>query len=146
MRRLSWPLAILLGLLAAPRVILHDLDAIDGGTFVNFVLAVGPAVIWLIVLIKLRTPEPIKDGLRLGVVNALVLILVHQALWTRAYDDDPPRLGDRLADVPDIVHDVVTRGAAGISSLVIGLVIGLIVGVLAMVALRLRGGDGSPSW
>lgn len=50
-RRLGLPLVAIIGLalLAAPRVILHDLDIIHEGTAINALFVFLPPVVWIIV-------------------------------------------------------------------------------------------------
>ncbi|HLS32140.1 MAG TPA: hypothetical protein VK039_00995, partial [Brevibacterium sp.] len=54
------PLLAILGLalLAAPRVVLHDLGIITEGTAVNSVLVFVPLAVWIVVPLLLTVPRP----------------------------------------------------------------------------------------
>lgn len=128
--RPGWAIVLGLALLAAPRAVLHDLGLVEERTLVNLALVVAPVAVWL-TLILARGWAPLATGLRLGIGYAVVLVVAHQALWSQAIDGDPPRLGDRLADVPVAAQEVVFRVAAAFSSVVTGVAVGLLVGLCA---------------
>jgi hypothetical protein len=135
---LGLPVAALVGLaaLGVPRVVLHDLDL--SGAAVTRVLALVPPIAWLVVVLAARVPRPFVTLVSVGVIYGVMLAATHQLLWNEAYDGDPPRLGDNLADAPDWVHAVVTRGGAVVSSLVVGAALGALVGAIATVVTRRR--------
>lgn len=136
----SWPLAAALAGLAAPRILLHDLDVVDEGSPVNAALVALPLVAWLVAIL-VRRWRPLAAGLRLGVAHGVLLALVHQLTWSATYADDPPRLGGNLADVPEGVQEVVLRTLAIGSSLVTGFLVALMVAALAWVVARVSGRD-----
>jgi hypothetical protein len=132
---LPFPVILLLALLAVPRVVAHDLDLV--GPVVNAILVFAPLVIWLVVVLAARVPNPLLTLTVIGVVYGVFLALGHQILWTWAVDDEP-RLGGNLANLPDAVQTLIFRGFAVISSLVTGTLVGLAVGAVALLLNRLR--------
>jgi hypothetical protein len=132
---LPFPVILLLALLAVPRVVAHDLDLV--GPVVNAILVFAPLVIWLVVVLVARVPNPLLTLTVIGVVYGVFLALGHQILWTWAVDDEP-RLGGNLANLPDAVQTLIFRGFAVISSLVTGTLVGLAVGAVALLLNRLR--------
>ena len=134
---LSVAALVALAALGVPRVVLHDLDI--GGEAVNAALAVLVPVVWLAVVLARDVPRPFVTLVVIGLLYGVMLAVTHQILWNEAYDGDPPRLGDQLADAPDWVHSVVTRGGAVLSSLAIGLLVGAVTGAVATAIDRARG-------
>jgi hypothetical protein len=132
-----WHVALLLGLLAAPRVILHDLDLIQEGTLLNAVLVFVPLLIWIVVAVVRRT-SPFLTLLAAGGVYGICLALFHNIFWNRAVADDPPTLGGNLAGrLSPGTEELVFRGAMSLSSLFTGLAVGAICGALAWTLTRL---------
>lgn len=132
---LPWSVAALLALLGLPRVVLHDLGAVEEGSAPNLALVVVPTLVW-VAFLALRHPDgPLRNGLRLGAAYAVVLVVTHQVLWTRGHDE-PPRLGGNLSDLPGAAQDVIVRLAAVGSSVATGLLVGLGVAVVAWVVRR----------
>jgi hypothetical protein len=125
---LSVPAIVALAALAVPRAVAHDLDLLNG--FGNAMLAIVPLLVWLGVALCGRIPNPFSTLLAVGLVYGLCLAITHQVLWTEAFDD-PPRLGDRLAGLPDEGHEAITRTAAVVSSVLTGAAMGAIVGLVA---------------
>jgi hypothetical protein len=128
--RLGLPIMALVGLatLGVPRVVVHDLDL--GGAAATWPLAIAPPVVWLVVVVARRVPQPFTTLLVIGALYGVMLAVTHQLLWTEAFDGNPPRLGDRFADAPDWVHTAVTRGVAILSSLATGALVGALVGAI----------------
>lgn len=128
---LSLPALVLLALIAAPRVVLHDLGLIQEGTFVNALFVFVPPLVWIAVVLWRRVPDPFRTLLVVGVLYGVVLMLGHQLLWTVAHEGDPPTLGGDLADLSPLVQQVVIRVFAALSGLVTGAVVGAVCGLVA---------------
>ncbi|MCB7135783.1 hypothetical protein [Cellulosimicrobium marinum] len=126
-----------LSLLAAPRVVLHDLGVVQEGSAVNLLLVVVPLVAWVGVALWARVPNPFLTLLVTGACYGVVLALVHQLLWDRAFGEDPPSLGGNLALVDGGTQEVVLRVASVGSSLVTGVVVGAVCGLVAWGLTRL---------
>jgi len=132
-----------LALLAVPRVILHDLGVFEEGTFVNLILVFAPPVIWLLVVLGHRLPNPFPPLLIIGVLYGAFLAITHQLLWGVSFAGDPPRLGGNLSDLPPLGHAVITRGAAVFSSLITGVMVGAVTGLVGWLVARLSGRVGA---
>lgn len=132
-RRLGLSLATIIGLalLAAPRVILHDLDIIHEGTAINAVFVFLPPVVWIVVALVARVPNPFVTILAIGVCYGILLALGHQLLWGVHVGDNPPQLGGNLTGLDPAVQTVIFRFFAFLSSLVTGAVVGAIAGLVA---------------
>ncbi|WP_433701056.1 hypothetical protein [Nocardiopsis sp. CA-288880] len=130
---LGLPLVAVIGLalLAAPRVVLHDLGLIQEGTFVNALFVFVPLVVWIAAAVLARVPNPFLTLLVVGAFYGVFLALGHQLLWNVAWEGDPPALGGNLADLPPLAHAVVIRGFAVVGSLVTGVVVGAVTGLVA---------------
>jgi hypothetical protein len=138
-RRLGLPalLIVLLGLLAVPRAVLHDLELVTGGSLVNLALVFVPPVIWVIVGVR-RAGNPFLALLAVGGVYGIGLATVHNLLWDRVWEGDPPRPGGNLAGrLPGWAEEVFMRGATTLSSLFTGLAVGTVCGVTAWAITRL---------
>ena len=101
---LSISAIILLAALAAIRVPLHDLGIVSEGSFVNSLLVFVPLAIWMIVVLRQRVPNPFLALTAVGVAYGVMLAVIHQLLWTAAYDGSPPSLGgnlERVCSPPD---------------------------------------------
>lgn len=139
-RRFGLPVGVIvmLGLLAAPRVVLHDLDVINEGTPANGVLVFAPLLIWVVVAV-LRSTNPFVSLLAAGGVYGLCLLVVHNLLWNRTWEGDPPRLGGSLASrLPTALEELILRGAMSLAGLFTGLAVGTVCGVLAWAIARAR--------
>lgn len=130
---------IVLALLAAPRVVLHDLGLISGGTFVNAVLVFVPPLVWITVVLWRRTPRPLVTLIVVGAVYGLALALGHQIFWAQQFDGQPPRLGGNLIALDPIVESIILRFFAFVSSLITGTLVGLVTGLIAWGLHSLRG-------
>ena len=109
-----------LALLAAPRVILHDLDIIQEGTAINALFVFLPPIVWIVVALAARVPTPFVTILAIGVCYGIFLALGHQLMWGIAFADDPPQLGGNLAGLDTTFQAVLLRSFAAVSSLVTG--------------------------
>ncbi len=118
-----------LAVLGVPRVVLHDLEL--GGGAANALPALLVPVVWVAVVVRRAVPRPFAALVVVGLLYGAMLAVTHQILWAEAYDGDPPRLGDRLAEAPDWVHSVVTRAGAVLSSVGVGLSVGAVSGAVA---------------
>ena len=129
-----------LAVLGAPRVVLHDLDVLaDGTSAASLALTVVPMAIWTMVLVARRVDAPLRDGIAIGAVYGILLAGIHQLLWDRAFEDDPPRLGGNLeGKLDDGAEEVVLRAAAVVSSLGVGVALGAIAGSVGLLILRER--------
>jgi hypothetical protein len=127
--RLGLPVWAIVGLaaLAVPRILLHDLG-VDVGPLGAAVLAIGPSVVWVLVVLRARVASPVVTLLAVGAVYGVALGVVHNLMWDEVFGDDPPTLNgvvdDDLAEIP-------LRIATFVSSLFTGIVVGLISGLAA---------------
>ncbi|WP_150255485.1 hypothetical protein [Nocardiopsis deserti] len=128
---LSWTVMIVLALLAAPRVILHDLDIIQEGTLVNALFVFVPLLVWVVVAVLTRAPKPFPTLLVVGLLYGVLLALGHQLLWNTAWEGDPPTLGGNLSDLPPAAHAIIIRGFSVVSSLFTGAAVGAVTGLIA---------------
>ncbi|GAB3813643.1 hypothetical protein GCM10028820_08710 [Tessaracoccus terricola] len=127
------PLVAIIGLalLEAPRVVLHDLGVIHEGTVVNALFVFLPPVVWIVVALVSRVPNPFVTILAIGVCYGVFLALGHQLMWGITFADNPPRLGGNLAGLDPTIQVVVLRSFAVLSSLVTGVIVGVIAGFVA---------------
>ena len=128
---LPFAAVVALALLAAPRVVLHDLGIIQEGTFVNALFVFVPPLVWIAVVLWRRVPNPFLTLLVVGLLYGVFLMLGHQILWNTAWEGDPPTLGGNLGGLAPGVQEVVLRGFAGVSSLVTGAFVGAFSGLVA---------------
>ncbi|OZM81314.1 hypothetical protein [Pseudonocardia sp. MH-G8] len=130
---LGLPVLALVGLalLAAPRVVLHDLDVIQEGTFPNALFVFVPPVAWIAVVVLRRVPNPFLTLLVIGAIYGVLLALGHQLLWDVSFPDGTPRLGGNLADVPAATSAVVVRSFAAVGSVFTGVLVGAVSGLVA---------------
>lgn len=140
-RRLGLPLIALIGLalLAAPRVFLHDLDIISEGTATNALFVFGPLLVWIIVTLWAKVPNPFLTLLTVGVFYGILLAAGHQIFWTAQFDGAPPRLGGNLADLDPGLSNLIVRLFAAGSSLITGTFVGAVTGAIAWLVDRLLG-------
>src|SRR5688572_16226286 len=143
-RKLGLPLSamILLAAIAVIRVPLHDLGIVPEGSVVAGLLVFVPLVIWLTVVLRRRVPNPFLALTAVGLAYGVMLAVIHQLLWTAAYDGSPPSLGGNLegALAPGL-EAIIFRISASFSSIVTGIVLGAIVGLVAWAIERLRRPD-----
>ena len=119
---LGLPVLALVGLalLAAPRVVLHDLGVLREGTFVNALFVFVPLVVWVVVVVRARVPNPFLTLLVVGALYGVVLAVGHQLLWDANFPDGTP--GASAA---------VMRSATVVSSLFTGVLVGAVTGLVA---------------
>ena len=139
--RSGLPLIALIGLapLAAPRVVLHDLDIISEGTATNARFVFGPLLVWIIVTLWAKVPNPFLTLLTVGVFYGILLAAGHQIFWTAQFDGAPPRLGGNLADLDPGLSNLIVRLFAAGSSLITGTSVGAVTGAIAWLVDRLLG-------
>jgi hypothetical protein len=131
-------LVVVLGLLAAPRVVLHDLDVIKEGTLVNALLVFVPLLIWIAVAVR-RSTNPFVSLLAVGGVYGLCLVVIHNALWSHTWAGSPPTLGGNLEGrLPAGIEELILRGAMSLTSLFTGLAAGTVCGAVAWATARAR--------
>lgn len=138
--RLGLPAVLIgaLGVLAAPRVVLHDWGVVHEGTVINAVLVFLPILVWVAVAVRWSS-KPLLSLLAVGGVYGLCLLVVHNMLWDRAWAGDTPRLGGNLAGrLPAASEELALRAAMSVTSLFTGLAVGTVCGVVAWGITRLR--------
>lgn len=138
------PALVGLAALAAPRVVLHDLDVIQEGTLVNSLFVFVPPVCWIAAVLWRRPPRPFLTVLAVGALYGVFLAAGHQLLWPYAFDAQPA-LGGNLADLDPAAQEVLMRTAAVLSSLVTGVLTGAVVGAGAALLCRLLPDRGRPT-
>jgi len=140
-RRLGLPVPALVGLalLAAPRVVLHDLGVLTPGSAVTTVLALGPPACWVAVVLLTRAVRPVATLLVVGALSGVVLAAIHQVLWHVVWPDGGPTLGGNLRDLPGWVGELLARGAAVVSGVATGLLVGAVAAAAAWLVLRVAG-------
>src|SRR5699024_1541017 len=82
--RLGLPLLaiVALALLAAPRVILHDLGIIQEGTAINALFVFLPPLLWLVLVLAARVPNVFLTIFAIGLCYAVFLAVGHQITWS----------------------------------------------------------------
>ncbi|MGW0228506.1 YtxH domain-containing protein [Actinopolymorpha singaporensis] len=133
----SWPALVGLAALAAPRVVLHDLDVIEEGTFVNGLFVFLPPLCWIAAVLWRRPPRPFLTVVVIGAIYAVFLAAGHQLLWEESFGARPPALGGNLAGLDPTAQERIIRAAAVVSSLVTGLLVGAVTGAVAALLCRL---------
>lgn len=127
-----WAL-LALSLLAAPRVVLHDQGIGLDGTVAGL-LAIGPAVVSIAVVVWSRARSPLLALLVVGLGHGVVLALVHNLFWDESFADAMPLLGGNLEGrLSDSAEEILLRGAMTLSSMFTGVAIGLLCGLVATV-------------
>ncbi|WP_144120831.1 hypothetical protein [Catellatospora sichuanensis] len=136
--RVGFSLPVLVGLaaLAAPRVVLHDLDVIQEGTFVNGLFVFVPPLCWIAAVLWRRPPRPFLTVVVVGAIYGVFLAVGHQLLWAHALGGVAPTLGGNLADLDPTVQELLLRTAAAVSSLVTGVLVGVLTGAVAALLCR----------
>ena len=136
--RPGWAWVVGLALLGIPRVVAHDLDLVAPGSLVNLVLAVGPPVAWILVVLLARDPKPFVALLVVGIVYGVLLAVAHQLTWTHAWDGHPPGLGDSLDDIlPAGAESIVVGSFAFLSSVATGVLVGAVTGLVGWLVDRM---------
>ncbi|GAA2532990.1 hypothetical protein [Winogradskya humida] len=126
-----------LALLAVPRVILHDLDILEEGTFVNLLFVVVPPMIWIAVALAARVPRPFLTLLAVGAFYGVFLCIAHQLLWDVSGGHDV-RLGGNLEGrLSPGTEQLMIRIFAAVSGIFTGLLVGAITGLIAWGGRRL---------
>lgn len=136
---LSLPAVLGLAALAAVRVPLHDLGIVapDGAT--AGLLALVPPAVWVAVVVKRAVAYPVLTLTVVGMAYGVILAVIHQLLWTAAFDGQPPALGGNLTGVLDpSTEALLIRVAAILSSLLTGTLVGAAAGVAGWVIQRVR--------
>ncbi|AYF29539.1 hypothetical protein CSH63_19115 [Micromonospora tulbaghiae] len=128
-----WPALVALAALAAPRVVLHDLDVVPEGTVVAALLAVGPALCWVAAVLWRRPPRPFLTMVVIGALYGVFLAVGHQVFWDSSLGMDAPG----LAGLEPGAREALLRGAAVMSSLVTGTMVGVIAGAVAVLLSRM---------
>jgi hypothetical protein len=125
-----WAL-LALSLLAAPRVVLHDQGTGLAGPVAGL-LAIGPAVVWIAVVVWSRARSPLLALLVVGLGYGVVLAVVHNLFWEEAFADEAPQLGGNLeGQLSGEATEVLLRGAMTLSSVFTGAAVGLVCGLVA---------------
>lgn len=135
---LSVPVIVLLAALGAPRVVLHDLDIIHEGTFINSLFVFVPPLIWIIATLVARAHRPFVTNLAIGAIYGVFLLLGHQIFWGSAFGGNQPALGGNLSDLDPSVEAVILRVFSGLSSLVTGVIVGALTGAVAATISKAR--------
>lgn len=137
--RLGLPLYAIIGLalLAAPRVVLHDLHIVEEGSFLNALLVFVPLIIWIAVVVAKRVSRPFVALLAVGVVYGVLLATGHFIFWDQAFPNGAPQLGGNLADINPLIETIIIRTFSSFSSLVTGTLVGAVCGLIAMGLSRL---------
>ncbi|WP_066588395.1 hypothetical protein [Cellulomonas timonensis] len=123
-RHFGIPLLTMVGLaaLVLPRVVLHDLQLIDGGfALANWPLALIPIAAWIFVTLRVRSPRPFLTVLTIGIMSGLLMAVTHQLLWDSAFEGALPVVGGST---------LIPRFAAMVSGTVTGAAIGAISGLI----------------
>ncbi|HWS33726.1 MAG TPA: hypothetical protein VN408_13420 [Actinoplanes sp.] len=124
-------LPAVLGLLAAPRAVLHDLELIEPETGLNAGLVVVPLVVWIVVAVR-GGPGPFRLLLRTGLAYGFHLAVIHNLLW-----DGTARLGGNLTGrLSGPAEELVLRATMSLSSLVTGVLVGAACGAVAWLIAR----------
>lgn len=126
----------LLSLLGLPRVIGHDFNWLQEGTFINSLFAFIPPIIWITVVL-LKTTKPFKPLFFIGAMYGFLLGLTHLVLWPVAFDV-PPVLGGNLTNVPLGISNIIIGIFIMLSSVATGAVIGAIIGVIGLGINKIR--------
>ncbi|RAO53504.1 hypothetical protein LUPAC06_05374 [Micromonospora saelicesensis] len=129
----SWPALVALAVLAAPRVVLHDLHVVEEGRPAAVLLAVVPLICWVAAVLWRRPPRPFLTAVVIGAIYGVLLAVGHQILWDEAFGATGPRLGD----IDPRAQEAILRVAAVFSSLVTGILTGVVAGAVAAVLSRL---------
>lgn len=142
--RLGLPFLAVVGLalLAVPRVVLHDLRIVTEAQPLNLLLVFVPLVVWIAVVLATRVPNPFLTLTVVGVCYGVLLVVVHQLLWTSAFAGALPQLGGNLTSLDPATSQLVVRLASVVSSLFTGTIVGAVCGVVAtaIAAIRSRRG------
>ncbi|GAA1579963.1 hypothetical protein [Actinoplanes couchii] len=140
MKTTFW-LPVALGLLAAPRAVLHDLELIEPETGLNAALVFVPLIVWILIAVRAGA-DSFRLPLKAGLVYGICLAVIHNLLW-----DGAARLSGTLAgrfSAP--VEELLLRTTMSISSLLTGLLAGAACGAVAwLLTSRKRPTEKQPS-
>ena len=120
---------ILLSLLGAPRVILHDLSIMEEGSLVNSILVFTPMLIWIVFIVLKKVQKPFLSLLLIGFFYGIFLAIIHQIFWNTALDA-PIQFGGNLTNLPQALVNFIARTFAFFSSVTTGIVLGAIIGAV----------------
>ena len=132
----SWPVLVALAALAAPRVVLHDLGALEEGSVVNGLFVFLPPAGWIAAVLWKRPPRPFATVVVIGAIYGVFLALGHQLLWDAAFGGNAPTLGGNLAGMDPGTQEIALRAAAVLSSLVTGTLVGVVTAAVALLLCR----------
>lgn len=127
-----------LALLGAPRVVLHDLDVIHEGTFVNMLFVVIPLLVWFAVIYVKRVRTPFLTLLAVGMCYGILIALIHQMLWNVALDE-APQLGGNLEEMSAGAQEVIIRSFSAVSGFITGTIVGAVVGLITWGIMKITG-------
>ena len=127
-----------LALLGTPRVVLHDLDVIHEGTFINLLFVVMPLLVWFAVVYAKRVRTPFLTLLAVGMCYGILIVLIHQMLWNVALEE-APQLGGNLEEMSAGAQEVIIRSFSVVSGFVTGTIVGAIVGLISWAIMKVTG-------
>ena len=133
----SWPVLVALSALAAPRVVLHDLDVITEGSFVNGLFVFVPPVCWVAAVLWRRPARPFTTVVVIGALYGVFLAVGHQLLWDAAFGGVAPTLGGSLGGIDPATAEAILRTETVVVSLLTGTLVGVITGGVALVIGRI---------
>ena len=132
----SWPVLVALAALAAPRVVLHDLGAIEEGSVVNGLFVFLPPACWITAVLWRRPARPFATVVVIGAIYGVFLAVGHQLLWDAAFEGNAPTLGGNLTGIDPGTQEIVLRTAAVLSSLVTGTFVGVVAAAVVLLLCR----------
>ena len=132
----SWPVLVALAALAAPRVVLHDLDIIQEGSVVNALFVFVPPACWVAAVLWRRPRRPCATVVVIGAIYGVFLAVGHLLLWDVNVDGTGSPMGGQLADVDTGTQEAFLRISVVLSSLVTGTLVGVVTGALASLLSR----------
>ncbi|SDT78567.1 hypothetical protein [Actinoplanes derwentensis] len=120
-----------LGLLAAPRAVLHDLELIEPETGLNAALVFVPLIVWIVVAVRTEA-GPFRLLLPTGLAYGTYLAVIHNLLW-----DGQARLGGNLSGrLSGPAEELALRATMSVSSLVTGVLVGAACGAVTWLITR----------
>lgn len=141
-----WLLAVPI-VLGVPRTALSDLGLVrPEGSWVYYVLALTPFVVWLAIALIGRTTTPLRDHLLAGVGYGLSLAVVHEVLWPIASSigTHPPEGAIRFAEqFEPALRGPAEHGYSLAIALMIGVGVGASMAVVATLSTLIRGRRGA---
>jgi hypothetical protein len=133
----AWAI-VALAALSVPRVFAHDLG-LDRGPL-PALLTLGPAVVWVAVVLWARVPSPVMTLLVVGAIYGVALGVVHNLLWDEVFGPTGPELGTLDADTAEPFLRVATLISSIFTGVMVGVVSGLVAGGLRSLGRRRRPG------